>query len=289
MPDILDKPQLSILKLTAAQVTRAKLVIGVREQLRTLIKMEMTPGFDEVSINQQREALNRDFDSLVQQVGPMHSVGTRRIFEGDPDYPLLLSLEHDYDPPISREVAKKRGIEPRKASFRKADIFSKRVLYPAKRIERVDSAKDALMVSLNETAKVDMPRMAELTGKPKEQMLDELKGVLYKDRGKIVTADEYLSGNVKAKLAKAIEAIQDHPYMAENIEALQQVQPEDIEAVDIDVHLGSPWVSPEYIQDFIRHLVDADAAVHYHVGRWDVRIRSRMPKPGVLTGCRLQG
>lgn len=240
---------------TAAAAERAKGMIGVRNALRTLMRKELSVDSDELELMRSRASLNRAYDEFVKRHGYINSLGNRRAFAEDPDLPLLESLEPNYDPGMSREVALKQGVEPRKPSAGKADIFRRRVLVPYAEVSRVDSAKDGLIAALNHRGRVDIDFICSLYGKKASETISELRGLIYQDPDKgWVTADEYLSGNVKHKLARAKDAVNTDPVYAENVTALEAVQPADISPMDIRVRLGSPWVPPWVVEQFAKEL-----------------------------------
>lgn len=267
--DVLDKRRFEQVEVVSGTLLdRIKGMIGVRDALRDLMRAELTQT-DDKGLGILRQRLNARYDAFRKRHGFINSQANRRSFQEDPDLPLLESLEPNYDTGISREVAKKRGGAPRLANADKATIFSKRVLAPYTPPAHAENAKDALVASLNERGSVDVPYMAGLAGRTEDEITKELAGLIYREpAGNWVTAEEYLSGNVKAKLVEARAA-----GLKENIEALEKVQPVDIPALDISVRLGSAWVPPEVIAQFAESLVESKPVVHYirAVGRWNVR------------------
>jgi len=252
---------------------RVRDLIGLANAVKELIAAERSDAKD---IEAKRKKLNRLYDAHVKKFGLLHSQGTKLVFEGDPEYPLLLSLERGYERAVSPKRAKQLGTKPRKARADKADIFTKRVNLPYREITRVDDADSALKVSLNQRGKVDVDYMAQLSGQDPERIIKDLAGRIYLDPvAGWVTADEYLSGNVKAKLAQAKE--QTDPRFAANIEALEKVQPDDVEPVDISVRLGAPWIPAEDMQDFITHLLQIPSHAQYSTltGTWIVKLKGR--------------
>lgn len=271
-PDVMDKPQHSIYQAPNDRaIARIKGMIGVRDAVRTLMHAEMADESPE-RLARLRAKLNVVYDEFKAKHGFINSLGNRRAFQDDPDLPLLEALERHYDPGVSKDVAKRSGETPRAPSAEKATIFTKRVISPAQIITKADSAGDALSASLSERGKVDLPYMEQLYGRPTEDILKELAGVVFNDpKAGYVTADEYLSGNVKKKLAEAREAVKRDPRMATNVEALERVQPKDIQAVDISVRLGSPWVPAKDVGDFIESLLgERPASISYQasVASW---------------------
>lgn len=271
-PDVMDKPQHQVYQAPNERaIARIKGMIGVRDAVRTLMHAEMADESPE-KLARLRSRLNVAYDEFKAKHGYINSLGNRRAFQNDPDLPLLEALERHYDPGVSKDVAKRSGDAPRAPSADKATIFTKRVISPAQIITKADSAGDALSASLSERGKVDLPYMEQLYGKPSEDILKELAGVVFNDpKAGYVTADEYLSGNVKKKLVEAREAVKRDPRMATNVEALERVQPKDVPAVDISVRLGSPWVPGKDVGDFIESLLgERPASISYQasVASW---------------------
>ena len=257
-PDVMDKRQHALYTLPNDKAgLRIRGMIRVRDALRKLMRAEMS-GDNDAGLRFLRSELSRLYDAYVKKNGFMNSVANRRAFQEDPDMPLLESLEPEYDPGVSADVAKRTGASPRAPKAKKATIFQKRVLSPAEVITTATNAADALSASLNERGGVNLPYMAQLYGKPEDAIIEELKGVIFNDpKEGYVTADAYLSGNVKKKLAQAQKAAKQDPRYGENVEALEKVQPADVQPVDIDVRLGSPWVPAEDVGDFIESLLQA--------------------------------
>jgi N12 class adenine-specific DNA methylase/predicted RNA methylase len=260
---------------TESAEQRARGMIGVRNALRELMRRELSEDSYDVELMRLRVALNRTYDDFVKKHGFINSLGNRRAFAEDPDLPLLESLEPDYDPGLSREVAEKQGVEPRKPKAGKADIFRHRVLVPYSVTTRVENAKDGLIASLNHQGRVDIEYIGKLYGKDSANTISELRGLIYKDPDKgWVTADEYLSGNVKHKLARAKEAASMDPVYSENINALEAVQPADIEPIDIRARLGTPWIPTWVVEQFANELwAPSSLNVHYiaAVAQWSFK------------------
>ena len=220
---------------------RVKGMIELRDCVRKLIDLQLTDGSD-AEIRAQQEELGRLYDAFSAEYGIINGKANGRAFEGDSSYYLLCSLE------ILDEDRKLK---------RKADIFSKRTIRRRKPVTQVDTASEALAVSIGERAKVDLPFMARLTGKAEDEIVADLQGVIFLDPLKQTwqTADEYLSGNVRAKLRVAQTAAESDPSFAVNVEALQAAQPKDLDAPEIDVRLGTTWVDKAYIQRFMIELL----------------------------------
>ena len=220
---------------------RVKGMIELRDCVRKLIDLQLTDGSD-AEIRAQQAELGRLYDAFSAEYGIINGKANGRAFEGDSSYYLLCSLE------ILDEDRKLK---------RKADIFSKRTIRRRKPVTQVDTASEALAVSIGERAKVDLPFMARLTGKAEDEIVADLQGVIFLDPLEQTwqTADEYLSGNVRAKLRVAQTAAESDSSFAVNVEALQAAQPKDLDASEIDVRLGTTWVDKAYIQRFMIELL----------------------------------
>ena len=220
---------------------RIKGMIELRDCVRKLIDLQLTDGSD-AEIRAQQAELGRLYDAFSAEYGIINGKANGRAFEGDSSYYLLCLLE------ILDEDRKFK---------RKADIFSKRTIRRRKPVTQVDTASEALAVSIGERAKVDLPFMARLTGKAEDEIVADLQGVIFLDPLEQTwqTADEYLSGNVRAKLRVAQTAAESDPSFAVNVEALQAAQPKDLDASEIDVRLGTTWVDKAYIQRFMIELL----------------------------------
>lgn len=253
---------------------RAEAMIGIRNAVRDLMRSERA-GATDAALGTKRTRLNSLYDEFKKQYGYINQPANRRAFRDDPDLPLLESLEPKFDPGLGAEAAKKRGEKARKPVAEKADIFSKRVLPAHQEVTSVASANDALIVSLNMKGEVDPDYMAELYGKPWEQIRTELGALVFHNpNGGWEIADAYLSGNVKAKLKLAEAAAeQDAQYLA-NVEALRAVIPADLPALKISVRLGSPWIPSDVMVKFAGELWgDKDASIKFvkQVARWAVK------------------
>ncbi|MBA6105247.1 DEAD/DEAH box helicase family protein [Pseudomonas monteilii] len=236
---------------------RIKGMVRIREALRMLMQGEQSATITDADLANKRQALNQVYDQFTRKFGHVSAQANRLAMSEDPEYPLLHALESDYDKGVSAETAKKHGVDPRAPSAKKAAIFTKRVMGPRKEVTQVESAKDALVVSMNQSGRIDLPRMMRLTGKPENELIADLKGRIYHNPllQRWETADQYLSGNVKDKLRAAISIANNNPRYVENVEALRAIQPADIEPVDIRVQLGSTWVPDLDVEEFVRHLL----------------------------------
>ena len=217
---------------------RIKGMIGIRDCTQELINMQMEE-YSDAAITAKQQELNDRYDDFSKKFGLISSQTNKRAFNQDSSYCLLCSLEKLDD------EGKFEG---------KADMFTKRTIKRAEVVTSVDTASEALAVSLSEKARVDLPYMAELAGKSEDEIADELAGVIFKNplTDKWETADEYLSGNVREKLSVARNYAENHPEYAVNVSALERVQPKELDASEIEVRIGATWIDPKYIEDFMR-------------------------------------
>ena len=230
--------------LNATAEARVKGLVGLRECVQQLIDLQMDAATPDSAIQDKQAELNRLYDSFSAKYGLINDRANRLAFADDSSYYLLCALEViDEDGRLER----------------KADMFTKRTIKPHKAVDTVDTASEALAVSIAEKACVDMAYMSELTGKTSDELAAELQGVIFRVPGQLeqdgtphyVTADEYLSGNVRRKLRQAQRAAQQDPAYAVNVEALTAAQPKDLDASEIEVRLGATWIDKEYIQQFM--------------------------------------
>ena len=263
-------------EVPATTEKRIRGMIGLRDVTRNLIELQLHGGTDE-EIRAVQEKLGKAYDAYTAEYGLLNSTGNKRAFEQDSSYCLLCSLEVlDEDGNLER----------------KADMFTKRTINQQVTIDHVDTASEALAVSIGERARVDLDYMASLLGTPGEtdSIIRDLKGVIYKNPeaggGPLngwETADEYLSGNVRKKLAAARAAAENDPVFAENVAALEQAQPKDLSAAEIDVRIGVTWIDPKYYTQFVHELLKPpfylkqDIQVRYSpaTGEWNVSGKSR--------------
>ena len=227
--------------LNATAEARVKGLVGLRDCVQRLIDLEMDAAAPDADIRAQMAELNRRYDDFSAKYGLINDRANRLAFADDSSYYLLCALEVlDEDGRLER----------------KADMFTKRTIKPHEAVTTVDTASEALAVSISEKACVDMAYMEQLTGKTGEELADELRGVIFRVPGQTepdgtphyVTADEYLSGNVRRKLRQAQRAAEQDPDFAVNVEALTAAQPKDLDASEIEVRLGATWIDKEYIQ-----------------------------------------
>ena len=228
---------------------RVKGMIGLKDCVRQLIDLQMDEYSPDSAIQQKQAELNTLYDSFTEKYGILNSRGNRLAFSDDSAYYLLCALE----------------ILDDDGNFqRKADMFSKRTIQPHKVVTSVDTAVDALTIPIGERACVDLGYMSSLSGKSIDELTADLQGVIFhdpklgtlEDLTSWVTADEYLSGNVRQKLKDAETAAAENPMYRNNVETLRAAQPKDLEASEIEVRLGATWIDKAYIQQFMYELLD---------------------------------
>lgn len=225
-------------KVNKTAEKRIKALVKVREALREVLNNQLEDMPDEIIANSQRK-LNVIYDRFVNEYGYINSKANMKAFEKDNSINLLASLEK---------------FDSEKNYKGKSDIFSKRTIKPHKAVDKVDTASDALAVSISEKAKIDLEYMSQLYGKSVDDIIDELEGVIFNVPGTDIyqTADEYLSGNVREKLRTALSYSYDKPEQYDcNITALKAVQPVDLTATEIDVRLGATWLPVDVVRDFM--------------------------------------
>lgn len=249
-----DRMQPASVSMTAEN--RIKGLIQIRDCVRKLIEYQ-TDDYPEEMIRTEQENLNRLYDVYTAKYGLINSRGNYLAFTSDESYFLLCSLE----------VLDDEG------NFkRKADMFTKRTIKPHREVTSVETASEALALSIGEKARVDLPYMEQLTGKTQAELVQDLQGVIFKvpncEHVSYVAADEYLSGNVRNKLTVADLAAKNDPELAVNVEALEKVIPKDLSAAEISVRLGATWIPQEDIQRFVMELLTPSS---YAAGRLKVR------------------
>ena len=229
-------------KMPAATAERVKGMVAIRDTVRELIALQMEENVTDEEIQKQQEKLNQVYDTYTVKYGVIGSNANKRAFSDDSSYCLLCSLED-----LNEDGTLKR----------KADMFTKRTIKKAVAVTSVETATEALALSLNEKAQVDLPYMAQLTGKTEEKITEELVGVIFKNplTDQWESGDEYLSGNVRDKLNTARTFAENHPEFTPNVRALEAVQPRDLEASEIEVRIGATWIEPSDYQDFMVELL----------------------------------
>ena len=246
---------------------RVRGMVAIRDATNRLLERQLEECSDEEVASLQAE-LNQVYDSFTAKYGLLSSNANKRAFSMDSSYCLLTSLEF---------------LDEKGELKRKADIFTKRTIRRAEPVTSVDTASEALAVSIGEKAKVDIPYMMQLTGKTEEEVTAELTGVIFKNplTDKWEPSDEYLSGNVREKLHIARQFAENHPEYMVNVQALERVQPKDLDASEIEARLGATWISPDYITEFMaetfhtpRHHINYERIkVQYAevTGQWNVK------------------
>lgn len=238
---------MTLQQLGEVPTKRVKGLVEIRDCLRTLIEYE-SEDYSDGEIKYQQNKLNVLYDNFTKDYGAITSRANRLAFEKDSSYYLLSSLEN---------IDKNNVVH-------KADIFTKRTIRPHKPVTSVDTSVEALTVSISEKATIDMEYMQELVGKTEEEIYDDLRGVIFlnplydENNGadKYINADEYLSGNVREKLAVATKLAESNPEYNINVMALKDVQPEELSASEISVRLGSTWIPPKYVEQFVHELME---------------------------------
>ena len=261
--------------LNATAEARVKGMVRLRDCVQELIDLQMDATTPDSDIREKQAELNRLYDDFSAKYGLINDRANRLAFADDSSYYLLCALE------IVDEDGKLE---------RKADMFTKRTIKPHEAVTSVDTASEALAVSIAEKARVDMEYMEQLTGKTSDELAAELQGVIFRLPGPVpegerpiyVTADEYLSGNVRRKLRQAQRAAQQDPAFAINVEALTAAQPKDLDASEIEVRLGATWIDKKYIQQFMYETFNTpyylygNIRVHYapYTAEWQVTGKS---------------
>lgn len=246
--------------LAGETTRRLRGLIQIRESVRDVLRTQLEES-GEPAIVAARQQLNLHYDHFVSRFGPVNAPANRRVFREDPDYPLLCSLE-DYNAETKRAA--------------KTAIFRERTILPATPVLKAETAKDALVISLNERGRVDLEHMASLLGKDIADMMPELKGLVYLDpeTRRWETEDSYLSGNVRDKLAIAERAARNNPQFREHVEALRAAQPEDLPPSQIEARLGAAWIPEADVEAFASSLLDGNGVQVSHsplVGAWFVQ------------------
>ena len=253
------------MELPAMTAERVKGMVKIRDVTNELIQCQMEEGSDE-QITKLQGKLNEEYDTFTAKYGLLSSNANKRAFSQDSSYCLLTSLEF---------------LDDKGELKRKADIFTKRTIRRAETVTSVDTASEALAVSIGERAGVELSYMAQLSGKTEAELTEELAGVIFKNPigEKWEPSDEYLSGNVREKLQIAKQFAEDHPEYQVNVQYLEQVQPKDLDASEIEARLGATWISEDYITRFMaetfhtpRYYVGSKVKVQYAevTGQWNV-------------------
>ena len=251
-----------MVELPKAAQARAKDYVGLREVTKKILDGQINPNVTDETLDGWRKDLNKVYDKFVAKYGYLNSPKNKRDLAQDPDFGIVSAIE-------KYTLDKKT----KKESAAKADIFTKRTVNPIIKIDKADNPSDALALSLSNTGAVDIDYMADLTGQKPADVVKALKGFIYKDPAAdaYVTADEYLSGNVREKLETAELAAKTDPAMRENIEALKKVQPVDLTPEEISVNLGTPWIPESDLRDFAQEMLGMPS--------WEQPLDIRFNKP----------
>ncbi|MGO1073566.1 Eco57I restriction-modification methylase domain-containing protein [Lysobacter sp. CA199] len=265
--------------LKAGEAQRVRGMVGIRDAMRRLLAAELREATTDAELAELRAELNRVYDAFTKESGLLTRDVNKRAFRSDSDAPLLLSLERDYDRGVSREAAKKSGGTARAESAKKADLLSKRVQYPVKPVTKVSDAKSAMLASLNERGRMDMDFMRALyPDTTADDLMRELGDLAYAaPDGTLESSDAYLSGNVKAKLAAARAAADADNAYRRNVDALEKVQPVDVDPADIFVQLGTPWIPTSDYAAFAKETFEGTLTGQHvaALGRWMVKVKSQ--------------
>ena len=270
-----ENSRMNLCKVSSNAETRIKEMIKIRDSARNLLDLQKE-NFPDDDIKAEQENLNKLYDKFIEKYGLLSSRGNS-VFKNDSSYPLLTSLE----------IVNEEG-----QLERKADMFTKRTIRPHQAVTSVDTASEALALSIGEKATVDMEYMSELTGKSEQEIFAELKGVIFLNpmhgygsntQAKYLTADEYLSGNVREKLSWAKKSAQLYPDEFQvNVDALEKVQPKDLTASEISVRLGATWLPSEIVQQFVFELLQTpfyferkiNVIFSQFTGKWNISGKS---------------
>jgi N12 class adenine-specific DNA methylase len=264
-------------------------MVRVRDAFSRLRRAQIDEKATDTQLENLRKRLNTVYDAFVKKHGPINADANKRLFRDDPTWPQISALENGFDKGISATVAKATGEKARAPSADKAAIFTKRTQQPYRRPTTASTAKDALTTVLNDLGRVDLDAMSRLYRKPQEKIVEELGPLLFKTPdGAYVTADAYLSGNVKQKLAEAERAAETEPAFRRNVSALRDIIPADIDAVDIDVKPGSPWLPAKHVEDFLQRVSESRAkpSAFYSAAnaRWVISVPAGTPAAQTLYG-----
>lgn len=239
---------MTLQELGEVPTKRVKGLVEIRDCLRTLIEYE-SEDYSDGEIKYQQNKLNVLYDNFTKEFGLINSRANRMVFDDDNSYYLLSSLEN---------------LDENNNLKSKADIFTKRTIRPHKPVTSVDTSVEALTVSISERATIDMEYMQNLVGKTEEEIYNDLQGIIFLNplysetngQDKYLNADEYLSGNVREKLNIVKQLVDIHPEYNINVIALEKVQPKDLSASEISVRLGSTWIPPKYVEQFVHELME---------------------------------
>ncbi|WP_159953039.1 PLxRFG domain-containing protein [Rhizobium sp. 18065] len=277
MPDSLGRATAKAIEFpNTTAMERVTGMIRIRDAFARLRRAQIDENSTDERIANLRTLLNKVYDGFTKKHGPINSDANKRLFRDDPTWPQISALENGFDRGISPATAKSTGEKARPATAQKAAIFTKRTQQPFRQPTSASSAKDALAQTLNSVGRVDLAAMSRLYDRSEDDIVSELGPLVYRlPDGSYDTAEAYLSGNVKQKLAEAERAAETDSLFRRNVAALRDVIPADIEPVDIDVKPGAPWVPGKHIEDFIHHITDGRGAKAFFSranGKWSLEI-----------------
>lgn len=246
---------IDFVNVTEREESKYRQLIAVRDSLRKLIALQLNESTSDEQLNEQRNNLSAEYDKFVKKFGYINSRNNINLFKNDNSAMLLTSLE----------IFNDKGFE------RKADIFFKRTISPRHVPDRADSAYEALIISMSEKARVDIDYISDLCGKSYQEVIDELRNVIYPNPekfdgyGNVIyeLADEYLSGDIREKLSAAKKAAEKNPLYEANINALNEAMPQPLTAAEIEVRLGATWIDHEYIRQFVYELLQTPVSLQY--------------------------
>lgn len=289
LPDVLGEMQSQLLprfEKGSIPMMRVLGLIAIREALFKVRNLQLSENVDVGELEQARKNLNVVYDNFVKKFGFINERVNRSIFSDDSSLPQLLALEYNFTAGITAAVAKKTGEVPCNPSATKAPIFTQRTQYPSIEVVNVASAKDGLCESLATTGRLDLARIVSKSGKSIDEVIAELGDLIFLNPLTFAweTAEIYLSGNVKKKLAIAQEMVEKNndPAFLRNIAALQQVIPQDVDASEITVRFGATWLPEKVIGDFLSNigvsfLSESKVSVNQEIGKWFISKKSIFP------------
>ncbi|UMM06719.1 N-6 DNA methylase (plasmid) [Vibrio campbellii] len=260
-------------EITGKRAARIGSMIKVKQAMNELLGLERTDA-PEPKIEEVRHQLNKAYDAFVRQHGYIQESANRRAFGKDPFFANLASLEVDFDSGVTRDQAKRLGVQAVKPSAKKAEIFASRVIKPWVAPTSAESVTDALWIVWNDERKIDLHRVALLCGKSHAEVKNELVGSLLflnPETAEYDFAEKYLSGDVKTKFAQASAALKGNPELIHNYNALKAILPADIPAVDINVEMNAGWLPVKVVRDFITHLLNCDIEAEHVLGQWFIK------------------
>lgn len=276
LPDVMGDQRSQVIEF-ANDRARDRVVgmIGIADNLANVRTLQLDKNSTDKQIEAARKDLNNAYDAFVKEHGFINNDTNKRLMRDDPNWAQLAALENNYDRGVSASVAKSTGQKFRKPSAEKAAIFSKRTQVPIAQVESVSNAQDALTESLNRHGYVNLQTMQNLyQGKSESEIVAELGDLVFNDPiDGFTVRDQYLSGNVKKKLAIAQEYAQQDPQYERNVRALEKVIPADIEALDIDVKIGSHWIPANHMADFVSFITgspNAQAEYTRILNKWEI-------------------